>query len=486
MSIAQTYRLDQLAEQVMQSKGLEPNFSEAAKEQLEKIEKPAVPPQGIQDLRSLLWCSIDNDDSLDLDQLTYAETKPDGTTTIWVAVADVDALVPQGSPIDQHAQNNTTSVYTPAKIFPMLPEKLSTNLTSLNENEDRLAMVVKFTLDAQGEIGEPSIFAANVHNYAKLTYSAVGAWLEERGAIPDKVNVTQGLEKALRCQHESAQSLKRKRHAKGALTLESPEASVKVVNGKEILIQSPEHNFAHQLIEEFMIAANSVMANRLRDAKVVSLRRVVRIPKNWDRIVEIARELGETLPFNPDSKALEQFLIKRKEQDPDTFKDLSLAVIKLLGRGEYVVENVGGEPIGHFGLAESEYMHSTAPNRRFPDLISQRQCKAALASKESPYKATELLALATHCTQQEDAATKVQRHMDKSAAALLLSDSIGKTFKGIITGAADKGTWVRIFDPPIEGKVVRKNCVLKVGQKVTMKLVSVDIPNGYIDFACVS
>lgn len=477
-----SYDLVLLAKQVMLSRGLQPEFSKEVVEQVNKFQQPASMSSHDSDLRSLLWCSIDNDDSKDLDQLTYAEKSADGKYTIWVAIADVDDLVLKNSAVDLHAQINTTSVYTPAVIFPMLPQKLSTDLTSLNENRDRTSLVIKIGLSSDGEMDGSSVFQAAVRNYAQLAYNAVGGWLEERMTIPEKVAKVNGLENALRCQHEVAQILKNKRHSEGALTLESPEVEAKVETDEEIILNPPMHNAAHQLIEEFMICANVVMARSFDDAKIPSLRRVVRIPKRWDRIVEVAHSLGEYLPDTPDPEALNKFLLKRKKLDPISFPDLSLTVIKLLGRGEYVLEISRSKPTGHFGLALSDYTHATAPNRRFPDLIAQRQYKAFLNKQRNVYSEDELYLLASHCTAQEDAAQKVERHMNKAAEAMLLSNQIGKTFDGIITGTDDKGTWVRIFRPPVEGKVVRGFQGLDVGDRVTVKLVSVDIPKGFIDF----
>jgi len=478
--------LEQLAVQVMREKGLQPDFSPEELQQVALLNTPAPLSSSFVDLRSLLWCSIDNDDSHDLDQLTYAEKMGNDQTTLWIAIADVDALVSKDSYIDQHASFNTTSVYTPAKIFSMLPEKLSTNLTSLNENSDRVSMVVKITINPNGDIEDSSIFQAIVHNYAQLTYSAIGDWLEGKNGLPDKVKVVPGLESALKIQHEATQTLKQKRHAAGSLTLESSEAEVKLLSDKQIDIHLPAHNFAHQLIEEFMIAANIVVAEHFDKAKLPNLRRVVRTPKYWDRIVEVAQSYGEALPEQPDSKALENFLIQRRKSDPDAFPDLSLTIIKLLGRGEYIVENDQQNPIGHFGLALSDYTHATAPNRRFPDLITQRQYKAFLRNEQSPYTLQELYALASHCTQQEDAAAKVERQLNKSVAALLLSTQLGKIFKGIITGSSEKGTWVRLFEPAVEGKVIQDFKNLKVGDKVTVQLKYVDIPKGFIDFVVLS
>ncbi len=477
-----TFDLELLAKDILKEKGFQPEFSHEALQQLDAIKAPARPPSQAEDLTSLLWCSIDNDDSRDLDQLTYAQKRTDGRIAIWVAVADVDALVSKDSSIDQHAQINTTSIYTPARVFTMLPEKLSTDLTSLNENENRLAIVVNVIINREGECEESSIFQAMVRNRAQLTYNAIGAYLAGSSDIPDKVKQVEGLEQALRCQHEAAQILKNRRHELGALTLETIEAEAKVMKDEQVVMRLSEHNYAHQLIEDFMIAANSTMARQFRSAKIPGFRRVVRIPKRWDRIIQIAATLGTTLPEQPNPKALDNFLTKQKQLNPETFPDLSLSIIKLLGRGEYVVEVPGDKPIGHFGLALSEYMHSTAPNRRFPDLISQRICKAYLKGQNLPYPLPDLILLAEHCTQQEDAAMKIERRLNKSAAAMLISNKIGTVFSGIVTGAGPKGTWVRIFDPPVEGKVIHGAHGLDVGDKVSVKLISVDIPNGYIDF----
>lgn len=476
--------LTELAKKVLRERGLQPDFSENTLKELDSIQHPAQPPvnEEITDLRNLLWCSIDNDDSLDLDQLTYGELTPEGNFLIWIAVADVDALVTKDSPIDLNAQINTTSIYTPAKMFPMLPLKLSTNLTSLNENEDRLAMVVKITFNPNGDILNSSIFRAYVKNHAKLTYNATGQWLEATHTIPEKIKLTNGLEKTLRLQHQVAQILRKKRSALGSLTLESPQGIAKVNDHDEIILEVSGHNYAHQLIEEFMIAANYVMATKLRALKIPSLRRVVPKPLKWDRIVEVANTYGESLPSKPDSKALDEFLVKRKQIDPVGFPDLSLTIIKLLGRGEYVVENAGETPIGHFGLALSNYTHSTAPNRRYPDIITQRQYKAYLQGHKPPYSLETLYKLASHCTDREDASSKAERHLNKSAAAILLQPLIGTKFKGIITGVTPTATWIRIFKPPVEGKLIKGYLNLDIGDRITATLASVDIPNGFIDF----
>lgn len=476
------YDLEQIAKLAMREKGLKPDYSPEVFHQLETINTPALKNESYKDLRILPWCSIDNEDSRDLDQLTCVN-KQNGNFELFIAIADVDALVKKNSPIDLHASINTTSVYTPAKIFSMLPEKLSTDLTSLNEETDRLAMIVKVNVNNTGEILGGSISKGIVRNQAKLTYDEVGQWLEGKKGPPEKIKAVMNLQKNLEWQHEVAQLMKNKRHSSGALTLETAEISAKMSNHQEFFLQVASHSFSNELIENFMIAANSIAVKQFQSFNVPSLRRVVRIPKKWDRIVEIAKSYGDLLPQDPDPKALENFLIKRKKLDPVSFPELSITVIKLLGRGEYVVEIPGGPVIGHFGLALSEYAHTTAPNRRYPDLITQRQIKAHLDKNKNPYSIEDLQIIAEHCTKQEDAAMKVERQMNKVAAAIILSSRIGTVFDGLITGASEKGTWVKISNPPIEGKIVEGFEGLDVGDKVKVKLISVDIPRGHINFS---
>ncbi len=475
--------LGALADQVMKQKGLETEFSKEAIEQLQSIHSPAKPLGApCEDLRSLLFSSIDNSNSRDLDQLTYAQKNSDGTRTLWIAVADAEALIGKNTPIDTHAQINSTSVYTPAKIFPLLPEKLSFDWTSLNEQEDRLAICVKIQIDSSLQMQNVSIFQAMVKNYAKLTYHHLGEWLAGRALLPEKVGKIAGLEKALLFQHETAQLMQQKRHLLGSLTLHPIEIEARFTEDLHIYFEPPPHNYAHQLIESFMIAANIAIARQLRKANTPSLRRVVRTPKRWERIVAIARSFGTLLPQNPDPKALDDFLLLRKTKDFESFQDLSLIMIKLLGRGEYVVEMPNAPPLGHFNLGISEYTHSTAPNRRFADLMSIRQCKALILGKANPYSLDELNFLARHCTQKEEAALKVERHLNKSAAALYLASSIGKKFDAIITGSSNKGTWARISSPPVEGRVVQGYEGVDVGDRVQIVLESVDIAKGFINF----
>jgi exoribonuclease-2 len=476
--------LASIAHQAMIDRGLEPDFPKEAVTQLAKIDAPASEKSTeIADLRKLSWCSIDNDDSRDLDQLTFAEEQRNGDVRILIAVADVDALVKRSTPIDDHAEKNTTSVYTAARIFPMLPEKLSTNLTSLNEGEDRIAMIVDIIVADDGTVKSGDVYRGRVHNHAKLTYNAVGMWLQGQAGPPEKVANIKGLAENLKLQDRTADKMRELRHQHGALDLETIEARP-VFKGDQIVdLRAEARNNAKNLIEDFMIAANGVTARFLASKKLPSLRRVVRSPERWDRIEAIASNLGDHLPPDPDAVALEEFLVRRRKADPLRFPDLSLAIVKAMGAGEYIVERPGQTPIGHFGLAVRDYTHSTAPNRRFPDLITHRMIKAALAITRQPYAEEELDDLAQHCTEAEDAANKVERQVRKSAAAMLLSSRIGERFDGIVTGASSKGTWVRILHPPVEGKVVHGSDGIDLGDRVRVKLVSVDVPAGYIDFA---
>ena len=469
----------------MLERGLVPEFPPQALAELDGIHGPATgAEESVRDLRNLLWCSIDNDDSRDLDQLTVAEAMPDGAAKVLVAIADVDALVKKGSALDDHARQNTTSVYTVAEIFPMLPEKLSTNLTSLNYESDRLAIVIEMVLAGDGSLQSSDLYRATVRNRAKLAYNNVAGWLEGNGPIPPGIGKVSGLDENLRLQGRVAQKLKALRHQHGALDLETIEARP-VFDGDELKdLEVDKANSAKDIIEDFMIAANGVTARYLAAKKFPSLRRVVRVPKHWDQIIELAAKRGSTLPKAPDAKALEQFLVSAKAADPLRFPDLSLSVIKLMGAGEYVVELPGGSVAGHFGLAVEDYAHSTAPNRRYPDVITQRLLKAAAGGRSVPYENDDLEALATHCTEQEDAAKKVERQVTKSAAAMLLESRIGEQFDAIVTGASDKGTWVRLFQPPTEGRLEGGFQGLDVGDHVRVKLIHTDVERGFIDFAC--
>jgi len=467
----------------MTERGLLPDFSPKAVSELSAITGAAASPgDSYRNMRELLWCSIDNDDSRDLDQLTVAEARPGGAVRVLVAIADVDALVKKGTGLDDHARQNTTSVYTVCQIFPMLPERLSTDLTSLNLDADRLAIVIEIIVGGDGSLLSSDVYPAIVRNRAKLAYNSVAAWLEGKGPMPEAVGKIPGLDQNLRLQDGLAQKLKDLRHAHGALSLETIEARPVFADGVLKDFEAEESNRAKDIIQDFMIAANGVTSRYLASKNVPALRRIVRTPKRWDRIVEIAAEKGTKLPAEPDAKALEEFLVSARTADPVRFPDLSLSIIKLMGPGEYVVEPPGGIPPGHFGLAVKDYTHSTAPNRRFPDLITQRLVKSVAAGQLSPYKTSELITLAAHCTDQEDAAKKVERQVEKSAAAMLLESRIGEQFDGIVTGASVKGTWVRVFKPPVEGRLVSGFENMDVGHTVRVELTHTDVERGYIDF----
>ena len=477
--------LQEIARRAMLERGLLPDFSAEALAELEKFQAPAsTTGRPVDDLRNLPWSSIDNDDSQDLDQITVAEAMSGDEVKVLVAVADVDALVEKGSAIDAHARHNTTSIYTAAKIFPMLPERLSTDLTSLNVNEDRLAIVVEMVIGVDGSLQGSDIYQARVRNHAKLAYNSVAVWLDG-GNMPEAIATVNGLAENLCTQDRAAQNMKNLRHVHGALSLETIEARP-IFEGDAIRdLQVEQKNRAKELIEDFMIGANGVTARYLSSRKFPSIRRVVRSPKRWDRIVAIAAEHKFALPPNPDSKALEEFLTQQKAADPLRFSDLSLAVIKLLGTGEYVVEFANDNAPGHFGLAVEDYTHSTTPNRRYSDLVTQRLLKAAVEGKTSPYSKDGLGVLAKHLTAEEDAANKVERQVEKSTAALLLKSKIDEQFDAIVTGTSDKGTWARLITFPIEGKVVHGFEGLDVGDRIRAQLVSTDVERGYIDLRTV-
>ncbi len=479
--------LQSIAHRAMLERGLLPDFSAAVLAELGQLQQLTPGESGpARDMRGLPWSSIDNDDSRDLDQLTVAETMPPDKVKIFVAIADVDLFVKDGSAIDEHARHNTTSVYTAAEIFPMLPVKVSTDIASLNFNQDRLSIVVEMVINANGSLEESNIYKAWVRNHAKLAYNSVALWLEKKSGIPDDIPAVQGLAENLQLQDRVAQSMKNLRHLHGALSLETIEAKP-VFDGNQIKsLEIDEKNRAKEIIEDFMVAANGVTARYLSASKFPSIRRVVRTPKRWDRIVEIAGEHKFGLPKNPNSKALEEFLIKEKAEDPLRFPDLSLVVIKLLGAGEYIAELPEGNVPGHFGLAVKDYAHSTAPNRRYPDLLTQRLVKAALDGKPAPYSKEALDILAAHCTKAEDAANKVERQVEKSAAALLLESRLGEHFDAIVTGASEKGTWVRLLSVPVEGKVIQGFEGMDVGEQVRVQLLDTNFERGFIDFKKVS
>jgi exoribonuclease-2 len=477
----------QLASEAMLERGFEPEFSPSLMDAIDAMQD-TVPEAGpdVRDTRKLPWCSIDNDDSRDLDQLTVAEPMANGDIRIRVAVADVTARVTDGSAPDRHARINTTSVYTPARVFSMLPERLSTDLTSLNPGVDRLAFVVEAEILADGEVGSSSVYRALVHNHAQLAYPSVGAWLEGEGEIPAAAAAVPALADNLLLQDRAAQTIEDFRHEQGALTFAPIEVKAHLRDETVHELSRDIPNRARGLIENFMIVANGVVARFLADRGLPVIRRVVESPERWERIVDIAFHLGTQLPDQPDALALQAFLRQRRAADSLRFPDLSLSIIKLLGRGQYVANFPGQSADGHFALAVDDYTHSTAPNRRYPDVITQRLVRAALDGRPCPFEQTELETLALHCTEKENDAKKVERRLVKSAAALLLQRRIGELFDGVVTGVGSKGTWVRIFEPPVEGRVEGDVRALDVGDKVRVKLIRTDAKRGYIDFECVA
>jgi VacB/RNase II family 3'-5' exoribonuclease len=478
------FNLIAAAHSAMIEHGFQPDFPPGTDTELATIQEQPAPQSsdGIADLRDLLWSSIDNDTSKDLDQIEWAEQLPDGNIRILVGVADVDARVHKGTVIDTHAQFQTTSVYTGVSIFPMLPTQLSEGITSLNENEDRAAIIIEFTLDPCGCTSVGKAYRALVRNRAQLAYPSIGAWLEGKGEPPAKVAANADLAAQLKLQDKAAQYMVGCRYQHGALDLETIETRPLLHTDQIIGIAPIEKNRATSLIEEFMVAANGVIARTFEGAGLASIRRIVRTPKRWDRIVELAAEKGTTLPADPDSKALNDFLLAQKQKDPEHFPDLSLTVIKLMGPGEYILVKPNQPSPGHFGLAVQDYTHSTAPNRRFPDVVTQRLLKAWLAHVAAPYSEDQLNAIAERCTLMEDAARKVEREMQKRIAAVALHPHIGQSYRAIVTGATSHGTFVRTLDPHVEGMVVRGAKGLDVGDRVTVKLVSTDPQRGFIDF----
>jgi exoribonuclease R len=471
---------------VMLANGFETEFSIEAIAEVKRLGEPTAAslPEGIRDLRQLPWTSIDNRESRDLDQVEVSVRNPDGSIRVSIGVADVATLVQLGSAADDHAATNTTSVYTGVATFPMLPERLSTDLTSLNQGEDRYAVVISFDVGPDGALGQPDVFRALVHNRAKLTYDDVGAWLENEGPVPAPLAQSPELLEQVRMQDEAARRLRAARQQGGALNFESVEAQPVVVNGKVVDLAVVKRNRARDLIEDFMVAANRSVARYLLDHGSPSLRRVVREPKRWDRIVKIAEELGDRLPQQPDSVALSQFMARRRELDPQHFPDLSLSIVKLLGPGVYTLERRDQPNVdaGHFGLAVADYVHSTAPNRRFADLVTQRMLYAVQMRAAQPYTDAQLEEIAARCTERADAARKVERTVRKIAGAAMMADRVGDSFAAVITAASNKGTYARLLNPPVEGRVVSGAEGLDVGDTVRLRLVRADPLKGFIDF----
>jgi exoribonuclease II len=469
------------ARQEMLDAGFDPDFPAGADRQIAEFRAKPVPP-GLRDLRQLLWSSIDNDTSRDLDQAEVAE-RVDGGIRVMVAVAEVDDAVPIDSPIDRHASEQTTTVYTGIKNFSMLPDALSTDLTSLVETGDRVAVVVEMVVASDGSIHSPAFYRALIRNHAQLTYNGVGPWLESKAPAPPKVAASAELQAQLKLQDEAAQILCEARHRRGALDFDRVEAEANISDGQVGELTVRRRNRASQLIEDFMIAANETMAQTLGQAGIPSIRRVVKSPERWPRIVDLVAQHGEKLPAAPDAAALNAFLRKMHETDAVHYTDISLAVIKLMGPGEYVLARPGAEDQGHFALAVRDYSHSTAPNRRFADLVTQRLIKSYLAKQACPYPDAQLDAIARNCTLKEDAARKVERVMGKRIAAVALQPRVGQSFNAVVTGNTPKGVFVRVLNPPAEGMLMQGQQGVDVGDQLRVKLVSTDPRRGYIDFA---
>ena len=473
------FNLADRARRALQEAGFQPDFPAKAASEARAAERSKLPP--VMDLSHLLWSSIDNEESRDLDQLEYAEPGPEGSIRLLLAIADVASFVPPDSAIDQRARHNTVSLYTAGGTFHLLPPDLSTGKTSLLQNETRLALVADMLVEDDGEVHQPKVYQAKVKNKARLTYDAVGGWLESARPLPE-FDETPGLKEQLTMQWEASQRLELLRKKMGSLVFTSYEARAVIRNGRCVDMAICERSRARDLIESLMVATNVATATFLKSRGFPIIERAVHAPKRWDRICQIAAGYGVKLPETPAPKPLADFLAARRVTNPDDFKNLSLTVLKLLGSGEYVVEPPDQQLSGHFGLAVDDYSHSTAPNRRYADLVIQRLLSASLEKNGPPYSNTELQEIAQRCTEREDAARKVERFMRKVAAAQFLSEQIGRTFAGIVTGASSKGTFVRLFRPAVEGKVERGEHGLDVGDRVQVRLISTDPERGFIDF----
>ena len=491
----------------MHEAGFTPEFRSGVEEQVQQIVarlEKLEPAPGVEDLRALGWSSIDNDTSRDLDQIEVAE-RVAGGIKLRVAIGDVADAVEQGSPIDKHAQDQTQTIYTAVRNFPMLPLELSTGVTSLNENGDRNAVMMSFTVAPDGQIVEEAVSRAVVRNRAQLEYSRVGPWLEDaaKGNVSSDVMALRSdsarehdekqldsgslpadwLVEQLKLQDEAAQALHAARVKQGALEFHKAEADPVVVDGRVIDVQSAVQNRAMNLIEDLMVAANGVMARTLRKGGRSGLQRVVVVPKRWDRIVALAKEHGTDLPEVPDSVALNNFLCEQRRTDEIHYPDLAVAVIKLMGPGEYLLMRADDDPTGHFGLAARDYTHSTAPNRRFPDVVTQRCLHAMMTNAPAPYSDTDLAAIAIHCNEADKKLRKIERDMQKRVAAVAMASRVGEIFAGVVTGASDKGVYVRVIKPPFEGRVMQGADGLDVGDKVNVKLIHTDPERAHIDFA---
>ncbi len=481
--------LNALARQVLIENAFAPEFPPQVLSFVNSLDEQKIiasAKSSVRDLRASLWSSIDDAASLDLDQVEYAEKLPNGDIRLLVGVADVDEFVPKDSIIDRFAVKNTVSIYTASRVFPLLPEQLSTDLTSLREASDRLAVVIELIVSADGDVRTSDVFRALLRNHAKLSYEQIGAWLDGKSATPESVLRISGMEAQIRLQYETAVRLLDFRKQKGALDFETVEAKPFITNGEITDLGIEQSNAARDIIENFMIAANVEMAEFLEKRNVSSLRRVVRNPQRWNRIVEVARSFGENLPENPDSLALAEFLARRKIADPTNYPDVSLSIIKLLGAGEYVGQKAGEDAGGHFGLAVPDYTHSTAPNRRYTDLIVQRLVKATLAGKPEPYSFEELDRIAAHCNERETASRRVERQIRKTVAASVMAPRVGEIFDAIVTGINQSGTFARVLHPPVDGRIVENEANLQIGEKIRVRLTATDARRGFIDLARVS
>jgi len=474
-----------IAWEAMERFGFDPEFSKSLLHEVNTIQ-PAVPDKGThtRDLRSLLWSSIDNFDSMDLDQIEYCEEGNDGEIHVKIAISDVDLYVPKHSRADQYAAHNGTSVYTGIVTFPMLPDHLSKGITSLLPGQDCMAVVIEYTVLPDGSTRHGSLYRAIIENKAKLIYEEVGEWLEGTREIPLPVSSLPGLEEQIRLQHEAAQRLRRHRMKHGALDLRTIEAEPVVEDGRVRDLVVQRQDLARQIIEEFMVAANGTTVAYLEDAGVPMIERVVVTPKYWGAIVDTAAKYGWNLPKKPDAKKLSLFLDSERERNPETFPDLSLTIVKLMGPGEYIARDPHRNPVGHFALAVTDYTHSTATNSRYADLLIPRLVKSVIDKKRCPYTYEDLKEEAVWLSNREKGSKKVERFMRKAAAAVLLHDRVGEIFEGFVTGASEKGTYVRLSTPPAEGKVMRGKKCLKVGQKVRVRLIHTDPHKGFVDFEC--
>jgi VacB/RNase II family 3'-5' exoribonuclease len=471
------------ARQEMIQHGFDPDFPPGTDRQIADLKRkaPPVPADGVRDLRGLLWSSIDNDTSKDLDQIEFAE-RVSGGIRVLVGIADVDSDVQAESPIDKHAAQETVTVYTAVRNFPMLPEALSTDLTSLAENQDRAAIVIEMIVGPDGSNTSSAIYPAIVRNKAQLAYNPVGAWLEGRSGPDAKVAASAELQGQLKLQDEAATALRAQRHRLGALNFDRVEAVASFGDGQIRSIEAARKTRANDLIEDFMVAANEAMARTLKDNGSSSIRRVVKSPERWPRIVELAASYDTRLPANPDAAALSSFLEARRKADLVHYQDLSLAIVKLMGPGEYMMSKAGETGPGHFGLAAQDYTHSTAPNRRYADLVTQRLIKAVLAKRGAPYSDDDLESVARNCTLKEDAARKVERVMAKRVAAVAMHERIGERFAAVVTGVTPKGTFVRVLNPPVEGILCRGQEGADVGDQMEVTLLSTNPERGYLDF----